>query len=68
MNEELKKRFEYHNINEDQIETIEEIRRKFIELALLIDELCPVSREKALSLTNLEISIFYANASVARYS
>lgn len=68
MNEELKKRFEYHNINEDQIETIEEIRRKFIELALLIDELCPVSREKALSLTNLENSIFYANASVARYS
>ena len=68
MNEELKKRFEYHSVNEDQIETMEEIRRKFIELALLIDELCPVSREKALSLTNLETSIFYANASVARYS
>jgi len=68
MSEELKKRFEYHNVNEDQIETMEEIRRKFIELALLIDELCPVSREKSLSLTSLETSIFYANASVARYS
>jgi len=68
MNEELKKRFEYHNVNEDQIETMEEIRRKFIELALLIDELCPVSREKALCITNLEISSFYANASIARYS
>ena len=68
MNEELKKRFEYHSVNEDQIETMEEIRRKFIELAMLIDELCPVSREKALSLTNLETASFYANASIARYS
>lgn len=68
MNDELRKRFEYHNVNEDQIEKIEEIRRKFIEIAFLIDEVCPVSREKALSLTNLETASFYANASIARYS
>lgn len=68
MNKELKKRFEYQDVNEDQIETIEEIRRKFVELALLIDKLCPVSREKSLSLTNLEVASFHANSSIARYS
>lgn len=68
MNDELRNRFEYHNVNEDQIEKIEEIRRKFIELALLIDKLCPVSREKSLSLTNLEVASFHANSSIARYS
>lgn len=68
MNEELKNRFEYHNVDEDQIETMEEIRRQFIQLAELIDKLCPVSREKSLSLTSLETASFYANASIARYS
>lgn len=68
MNNELKDRFEYHALDENKIEKMEEIRRKFIEIALLIDELCPVSREKALSLTNLETASFYAHASMARYS
>ena len=67
MNEELKQRFEYHELNEDQLELIEELRRRFIELAEFIDKNCPISREKSLALTNLEISAFYANASVSRY-
>lgn len=67
MNEELRKRFEYHEVNEDQIKTMEEVRRKFIELAELIDNLCPVSREKSLALTNLEVASFHANSSIARY-
>lgn len=68
MNEELKKRFEYHELDENQLELVEELRRRFIELAEFIDKECPVSRQKSLALTNLETSAFYANASVARYS
>ena len=36
------------------------------ELAYLIDELCPASREKSLALTKIEESIMWANASIAR--
>lgn len=68
MNEELKKRFEYHELNEDQIELIEELRTRFIELAQFVDSNCPVSREKSLALTQLETAMFYVNASVSRYS
>lgn len=67
MNEELKKRFEYHELNENQLELTEELRRRFIELAEFIDKECPVSREKALSLTTLEVASFHANSSIARY-
>lgn len=68
MNEELKKRFAHHELTDEQIEFIEELRTRFIELAQFIDANCPISREKALALTHLEISSFYTNASVSRYS
>lgn len=68
MNAELNNRFKYHDVDDGQIEKMEEIRKKFTELAELIDSLCPVSREKSLSLTNLEIASFYSNASISRYS
>ncbi len=68
MNEELKKRFEYHELTEEQLELVEELRTRFIELAQFVDSNCPVSREKSLCLTNLETAMFYINASVARYS
>lgn len=67
MNNELRKRFEYHKANEEQIDKMKLIRELFIELANLIDDECPVSREKALALTNLETASFYANASIVRY-
>lgn len=41
------------------------IRDKAKELALLINEACPESREKSLSLTNLQQSVQMANASIA---
>ena len=44
------------------------LKRAVIELANLIDEVCPVSREKSLSLTKLEEASFFANASIVRYS
>jgi len=67
MNDELEKRFKYHKATEEQIDKMELIRELFIELANLIDDECPVSREKALALTNLETASFYANASIVRY-
>ena len=41
------------------------IRDKAKELALLINESCPESREKSLALTNLQQSVQMANASIA---
>ena len=41
------------------------IRDKAKELALLVNEACPESREKSLALTNLQQSVQMANASIA---
>jgi hypothetical protein len=54
--------------NEDQSWKIKLINEKVTELAALIDEICPISREKALALTHLEISSFYVDASILRNS
>lgn len=67
MNEELKKRFEYHELDENQLELVEELRTRFIELAQFVDSNCPVSREKSLCLSALEVASFHANSSIARY-
>ncbi|MNJ81691.1 hypothetical protein D3C77_806170 [compost metagenome] len=44
----------------------EAIRSKAKEFAYLIDELVANGREKSLAMTNLEQSVFWANAGVAR--
>ena len=36
------------------------------ELAYLIDDLCPKSREKSLAITKIEEAMMWANASIAR--
>lgn len=62
----IEKNFTYHPPKEGQPEKYVAIRNKGKELAELIDELCPNSREKSLSMTKLEESIMWANASIAR--
>lgn len=42
------------------------IRAHAKELAAVIEELCPDSREKSLAHTNLEQAVMWANASIAR--
>ena len=42
------------------------IRDKAKDLAYLIEEFCPDSREKSLAITNLEQFVMWANASIAR--
>ena len=66
MNERIENSFTYHAPKEGQPEKYELLRSKAKELAYLIDELCPNSREKSLAMTRLEESSMWANASVAR--
>ncbi len=58
--------FKYHSPKDDQSQRYEQLREKAKELACLIDELCPDSREKSLAFTNLEQASMWANASIAR--
>lgn len=65
-NQSIENNFTYHAPKEGQPEKYEQIRSKSKELAYLIDELCPNSREKSLAVTKLEESVMWANASIAR--
>ena len=62
----LENRFTYHAPKEGQPKKYEDIRAKGLELARLLDELCPDSREKSLAITSLEESVMWANSSIAR--
>ena len=66
MREQIENNFKYHAPKEDQPERYNELREKAKELAYLIEDLCPNSREKSLAITNLEQSVMWANASIAR--
>ena len=62
----LQKRFTYHPPVGDQVERYTKLRSLGLSMALLINELCPESREKSLALTKLEEVVMWANAAVAR--
>lgn len=63
---ELENRYMYHAPKGNQTERYYTLRNKAKELAHMLDELCPNSREKSLAHTNLEQAIMWANASIAR--
>lgn len=63
---EINKRFTYHPPKDDQPARYVRLRNAAKELAELIEEVCPDSRERSLATTNLEQSIMWANASIAR--
>ena len=67
MNQIIENNFMYHAPKDGQAEKYEAIRSKAKELAYLIDEMCPGSREKSLAMTKLEECVMWANASVARH-
>ncbi len=58
--------YKYHSPKDDQPYRYEELRKKAKELAEMIDRYCIDSREKSLAFTNLEQSVMWANASIAR--
>lgn len=66
INPQLENNFKYHAPKGNQTERYEALRNKAKELAHMIDELCPNSREKSLAMTNLEQASMWANASIAR--
>ena len=66
MNEQIEKAFTYHAPKEGQPAKYVSLRDKAKEIAYLLDELCPNSREKSLAVTKLEEAVFWANASIAR--
>lgn len=56
----------YHSPKPEQQVRYELIRNQAKALALLINDITPVSREQSLALTNLENAVMWANASIAR--
>jgi len=65
-NDELKHRFTYHPPKDDQPDRYVSIRSKALELALLINELTPESREQSIAYTELDMVVFFANSAIAR--
>lgn len=57
---------QYHAPKPGQPERYTEIRKCAGIFARMILEQCPPSRERSLALTNIENSVFYANAAIAR--
>lgn len=62
----IEKNFTYHVPKGSQPERYVAIRSKAKELAELIEDSCPDSREKSLAFTKLEECVMWANASIAR--
>ncbi len=63
--ERIENDFTYHAPKEGQAEKYVAIREKAKELALLIAQETPYSREQSLALTELETAVFWANAAIA---
>ena len=66
INADLERNFTYHAPKPGQPEIYTQLRDKAKELAYLITELCPASRERSAALTQLETALFWANAAIAR--
>lgn len=65
-NAQIENNFTYHAPGKDDWLVYEQLRDKAKELAYLIKDLTPDSREQSLALTNLEQAVMWANAAVAR--
>lgn len=66
MSLDLDKIYTYHAPKPGQPEKYQALRNKAKELAQLIIDSCPDSRERSVALTNLETTIFWVNAGIAR--
>lgn len=58
--------FKYHSPKEDQPERYVRIREAAKDLAMVICENSPVSREQSVALTELDRVVMMANAAIAR--
>lgn len=62
----IENNFTYRSPKDDQPERYTRIRAKAKELAHVINECCPASREQSLAFTELESCVMWANAAIAR--
>lgn len=62
----IEKNFTYHKPDEDRTVRYTHIRGMAKDMAYVIDNVCPESREKSLAFTKLEEAVMWANASIAR--
>lgn len=65
--QELDNRFSYHGPNEYDKQTHEHVRGYLKDVARVFDSMLPDGREKALAITHLEETMFWANAAIARH-
>ena len=66
--EELQDRFTYHSVKtETRKERHELLRKNAYQLAYLITQFSPPSREQSLAITKLEEVVFWVNAAIARH-
>lgn len=65
-NEEIVKRFTYHPPKGTQSDRYTRIRNRALDFALLLNDLCPDSRELSNALTHLDECVMNANAAIAR--
>lgn len=66
MDPKIENAFTYHAPKDGQSAKYQAIRDKAKELAYLINELVPPSREQSLAITKLEECSMWANAGIAR--
>lgn len=66
MDGKIENNFKYHESSQVQKEKYEKIRSKAKELAYLIEDIAPDSREKSLAMTKLEECVMWANSGIAR--
>lgn len=59
-------RFTFHPAKGDQAQRYETIRSMALELAAVLNQIAPDSRELSLAVTKLEEVVFWANAAIAR--
>ncbi len=58
--------FKYHAPKGNAADIYEGIREKARELADMLADICPDSRERSLAITKIEEAVMWANASIAR--
>lgn len=63
---EINSRFGFHKPDAEGVKKMTTIRKKVRELALLISETCPESREKATALTQLSFVMMAANSAIVQ--
>lgn len=65
--EKLRKSFSYHPPKGDQTERFVKLREKALELAEMVVQTCPHSREASMSLRRIEESVMWATSAISQH-